>query len=82
MHLPASTPLYVKQPCAYINPVSTVELLCTTTLATVTTLPLCRACANQLNPAGADSQVPDQQHCYGWLAVVSNVDDGGVCPEC
>jgi hypothetical protein len=21
-------------------------------------------------------------YCYGWLAVVSDVDDGGVCPEC
>jgi hypothetical protein len=24
----------------------------------------------------------DFELCYGWLAIVSNVDDGGVCPEC
>jgi rubredoxin len=24
----------------------------------------------------------DGQQCYGQLAVMSDMDDGGVCPEC
>jgi hypothetical protein len=27
-------------------------------------------------------QIAEKANCYGRLAVVSDVDDGGVCPEC
>jgi rubredoxin len=44
---------------------------------------------NELDDDGNPQRMPDPEHgnedgqqCYGQLAVMSDVDDGGVCPEC